>query len=250
MIMKRLTSATVKENVRRQVERKRRFEMSMPQGGTDELERAFETSPYVRAVYTAFKEGDDDDAVYAMQGILLLALQFRNGTRCGEFQNITVSTHLHTHAHTHRFYRFCILFRFSLRRLDSLKRCRRSPQGTWRWFWRITKQRGGTRQPSTWPAILTGILGFVKRCLIVYMYLNVYITIKKVSIRQLITFFQCYRNLREYCLRTEGQWCEATPDDRKFVFHTGPTSKIAKTEPVPHTYINRWQKEAWKRCLF
>jgi len=99
--MKRLTSATAKENVRRQVERKRRFEMSMPQGGTNELERAFETSPYVGAVYTAFKEGDDEDAVYAMRGILLLALQFRNGTRCGEFRNLTVSTHLHTHTHAH-----------------------------------------------------------------------------------------------------------------------------------------------------
>ena len=128
MLIRRLTSATSKESIRRQVERKRAFEMAMPAGGTDDIELSFDNSQYVRDVLLAFKEGDLD-TLYAMRGLLLLKLQFRNGTRCGEFRNLTVSactrasarthTHRHTHntTHTHtKFYRVCILFRFSLHR--------------------------------------------------------------------------------------------------------------------------------------
>ena len=53
--------------------------MAMPAGGTDSVEHQFKTSEYVRQMYRAFKEGDDD-TLYAMRGLLLLALQFRNGT--------------------------------------------------------------------------------------------------------------------------------------------------------------------------
>jgi len=38
-------------------------------------------------------------------------------------------------------------------------------------------------------------------------------------------------------------------DRKKYVFHTGPESKLNKTAPVPHNYINRWQKKQWERCL-
>ena len=130
MLIKRLASATSKESTKRQVERKRAFEMAMPSGGTDDIEHAFDNAQYVRDVLLAFKEGDLDDTLYAMRGLLLLMLQFRNGTRCGEFRNLTVSActraHTHTHPGTHttpqahhthtKFYRVCILFRFSLHR--------------------------------------------------------------------------------------------------------------------------------------
>jgi len=74
--------------------------MAMPAGGTNAVEHQLEISEYVRQVYRAFKEGYDD-TLYAMRGLLLLALQFRKGTRCGEFRNLTVSACTHTHAHTH-----------------------------------------------------------------------------------------------------------------------------------------------------
>ena len=101
MLIKRLTSAISKDNIRRQVARKRVFEMAMPAGGTDAIEHRFENSEYVRKVMLAFKEGDID-TLYAMRGLLLLALQFRNGT----FRNLTVSARTHTHTphhttHTH-----------------------------------------------------------------------------------------------------------------------------------------------------
>jgi len=77
------------------------------------------------------------------------------------------------------------------------------------------------------------------------MYLNVNITIKKVSICQFITYFQCNRYLREYCMRVEGQWGDVD-DAKKYVFQD---TKLDRTAPVPHTYIYRWQKEQWERCL-
>jgi len=98
MLIKRFTSAISKDNIRRQVARKRVFEMAMPAGGTDAIEHRFENSEYVRKVMLAFKEGDID-TLYAMRALLLLALQFRNGTRCGEFRNLTVSARAHTHTH-------------------------------------------------------------------------------------------------------------------------------------------------------
>ena len=91
----RLSSAISKDNIRRQVARKRDFEMAMPAGGTDAVEHQFEISEYVRQVYRAFKEGDDD-TLYAMRGLLLLALQFRNGTRRVS-QPYGECVHAHTH---------------------------------------------------------------------------------------------------------------------------------------------------------
>jgi len=62
---------------------------AMPEGGTDAIENKFENLTYVRQVFKdAFKDGDDD-TLYAMRSLLLLALQFRNGKRCGEFRNVT-----------------------------------------------------------------------------------------------------------------------------------------------------------------
>jgi len=101
--MKRLTSATDKENTRRQVERKRRFEMGMPQGGTDEIERAFESSPYVKGVYAAFKEGDDEDAVYAMRGGIAVGTTVPERDalrRVPELDGEYTPAHTHTHTHT------------------------------------------------------------------------------------------------------------------------------------------------------
>ena len=101
MLIKRLTSATSKESTKRQVERKRAFEMAMPARGTDDIEHAFDNAQYVRDVLLAFKEGDLVDTLYAMRGLLLLKLQFRNGTRSGEFRNLTVSACMRARTHTH-----------------------------------------------------------------------------------------------------------------------------------------------------
>jgi len=84
MLIKRLSSAISKDNIRRQVARKRVFEMAMPAGLTDAIEHRFEKSEYVRQVFRDFKDGDDE-TLYEMRGLLLLALQFRNGTPFEQF---------------------------------------------------------------------------------------------------------------------------------------------------------------------
>jgi len=59
MLIKKLSSALNRENLRRQVAMKRAFEIAMPAGGTVSKEHSFENSTYVRDVYQAFKQGDD-----------------------------------------------------------------------------------------------------------------------------------------------------------------------------------------------
>ena len=69
-----------------------KFAPAMRAGGTDAIKHCFENSDYVRQVFRAFKDGDNE-TLYAMRGPLLLALQCRNGTRCGEFKKIWPQTH-------------------------------------------------------------------------------------------------------------------------------------------------------------
>jgi len=145
--------------------------MAIPEGGTDAVKNKFENLAYVREVFKAFKDGDDD-TLYAMRGLFLLDLQFRSGTRCREFRDgKCMHTHTHTrartlartHAHIYQILQILYLISFQFAQVRQPKRMEKVTSAIVTVVLKDHKIARGTRQPSTWFATHTGIRVYVKR---------------------------------------------------------------------------------------